>query len=156
MIQYNYVHAPSEKPKQAEWFITKYQPTDEFHNFVLQLKTKIEEKEGDVCMAAMSASAVANVAATHQNESASDLSYTDVTITRKPTYVCNYCNYEGHTSNRCFIHIKNHKKELWKNHEAEGWPTDAETYRRSQTHYNDTVPPKKPPKIWHAPAPPNK
>ena len=42
----------------------KFQPTDEFHNFVLQLKTKIGEKEGDVRMPAMSASAVANVAAT--------------------------------------------------------------------------------------------
>ena len=53
--------------------------------------------ERRVRMAAMSASAVLYVTATHQNESASDLAYAAVTITGKPTFLCNYCNC-GHTS----------------------------------------------------------
>ena len=67
------------------------------NSITLQLKIKIEEKEGDVHIAAMSVSAVANVAATQHNESASDLAYAAVTMTRKPIYICSYCNYKDHT-----------------------------------------------------------
>ena len=131
----------------------KFQPTDELHNFVLQLKTKIEEEERDVCMSAMSASIVANVAATQKQESASNQTYAAAMMNRKSTYVCNYCNLEDHTSSRCYTRIKDRRRELRKSQEAEGWSTEAEASRWLQPRYNGTVPLKKPTKTWHAPAP---
>ena len=77
-------------------------------------------------------------------------------MNRKSTYVCNYCNLEGHTSSRCYIRIKDRKRELRKGQEAEGWSTKAEAGRWPQPLYIDTVLPKKPTKTWHAPALTNK
>ena len=121
----------------------KFQPTDELHNFILQLKTKMEEKEVDVRMAAMSASAVARVTAIQKQESASDQTYAPALMSKKSTYVCNYYNLEVYTSCRCYIRIKDRKKELRKSQEADGWSIEAEASRWPQPRYNDTVPPKK-------------
>ena len=61
-------------------------------------------------------------------------------MSQKSTYVFNYCNLEGHTIDRCYIRIKDRKRELRKSQEAKGWSTEAEASRRPQSRYNDTVP----------------
>lgn len=72
----------------------EFGPDDKLHDFVLKLKTKIEEEEGAACPA------VAGVRQENANSNASASSVVAST-TGKPKFKCSYCQRDGHTVYYC-------------------------------------------------------
>ncbi|XP_050709920.1 uncharacterized protein LOC126994675 [Eriocheir sinensis] len=74
-------------------------PADKLHDFMLKIKTKMEEKDG--------APAVASVDQKATNVSAS--SSVVAATTEKPKRHCSYCRRDGHTVDCCLKHQRDRK-----------------------------------------------
>jgi len=83
-----------------------FEPTDELHEFVAKLRTRLDEKEGEAYMPT-SAVAASRVSSAQELDS----TYASVTASRKPqSFTCTYCNREGHSTSRCFIRMREQRK----------------------------------------------
>ncbi|KAG0716592.1 hypothetical protein GWK47_009290 [Chionoecetes opilio] len=114
-----------------------YTHNEELHDFVLKLKTKVEEKDSDV---RLSASNVA-MTLTTMDEVAPDSSYAAMTASGKPTFTCTYCQREGHTTSRCFNRVRDQRKAKTKNNyrDASG-PVNAQ-FTNKHYYQDETAPP---------------
>ncbi|KAG0726279.1 hypothetical protein GWK47_036944 [Chionoecetes opilio] len=126
------------KCRRNSWSLN-YTPAEELHDFVLKLKTKVEEKNGDV---RMTASSVAVTSLTI-GEEAPDSSYAAVTASGKPTLTCTYCQREGHTTNKYFIRVRDQREAKKKNNyrDASG-PLNAQFTNRN-FYQDETAPPRR-------------
>ena len=86
----------------------KYAPGNELYEFAVNLKVKMEEKQGEanfVASTVTASSVTSGVAALNLEQS-----YDSDTGTNKPVVVCSYCNAPGHTEKRCFA-LKREKRK---------------------------------------------
>jgi len=103
-----------------------YEPKDELHEFVLKLRTRMDEKESE---AYMPTSVVAASRVTSAKEL--DPTYAAVAASEKPpTLSCTYCHREGHSVSRCFARIREQKKALKKT----GATSRSSTYSKRPIH----------------------